>query len=304
MNHFPRLLTAFCLTLGLAACDATIDDAPLAPEVEDSVASYSTAPTEWTFEQATEYLNMFPCLADYAEPDDRIELAASTGYDAPLSRSACADDVDFFSMDLEAGAAARVVARFNRAEGDIEVMVSGPDGKFMASSEIRGDRAEVEFEAAESGAHRIVVVLTGDRGGADGTTYSLRVRDPFAACSADSSEPNDGSDASAALAGEAIEQMACEQDEDWFEFEASAGDRVRVAVDSEVADGDVDFALYGPDGAYAGGAFGNDDYAVFETTADEAGTWRVLVYLAEGSTAGVAYDVYLSVDDGGSDGQQ
>ncbi|MCP4873753.1 MAG: hypothetical protein GY898_34125 [Proteobacteria bacterium] len=305
MNHFPRLLTAFTAGLAFVACDATDTPADFDSDLETTSAA-TVAFDGASIELASLDIisNPIPCLRDYAEPDDRLEMAVAAEFDSPLARSACENDVDFFVMDLEAGQAADVVARFNRAEGDIEVVVSAPDGKFMGASEIRSDRAEVSFVAEEAGEHRIVVVLTGDRGGADGTTYHMRVRDPLAECSADVLEPNNGLDSSSDLLGEAVEQTACEADEDWFHFEASEGDRVRVTVDSESADGDVDFAVYAPDGSFAGGVFGNDELASYDEVAAQSGQYRVLVYLAEGSQAGVAYDVFLTVDGGGADGQQ
>jgi len=305
MNQFPRILTVFGAGLALVACETTDPAATPDSSLETSAAA-TVAFDGASYElAAADFLNNpFPCLRDYAEPDDRVETAVEADFDSPLPRSACGDDVDFFTMALEAGQVADVVARFNRAEGDIEVIVTAPDGKFLGSSEIRGDRAEVSFVAEEAGDHRIVVVLTGDRGGADGTTYSIRVRDPMAECSPDGSEPNDGLDTSSELAGEAIEQTACSADEDWFTFSAAEGDRIVLNVDSEATDGDVDFAVYAPDGSFAGGVFGNDSYASFDTVAEQTGQYRALVYLAEGSQAGVAYDVYLTVDGGGADGQQ
>jgi hypothetical protein len=248
--------------------------------------------------------NPIPCFQDSAEPDDRIEEAVAAVFDSPMARSACNNDVDFFTMELEAGQAADVVARFNRAEGDIEVVVTGPDGSFLGASEIRGDRAEVGFRAERAGAHRIVVVLTGDRGGAGGTTYSMRIRDPLAECAADFLEPNNGMDSSSGLGAEALEQTACESDEDWFSFYVSEGDRIRIAVESDTADGDVDFAVYAPDGSFAGGAFANEEFAVFDSTATQSGQYRVLIYLAEGSQAGVSYAVFLTLGSDSQDGQQ
>lgn len=305
MNHFPRLLTAMTAGLAFVACDATQTPGDLDAAIDSSSAA-TVAFNGASLELASLDIisNPIPCLRDYAEPDDRLDVAVGTEFDSPLARSACENDVDFFVMELEAGQSADVVARFNRAEGDIEVVVSGPDGKFLGASEIRSDRAEVSFVAEVAGEHRIVVVLTGDRGGADGTTYSMRVRDPFAECAADGFEPNNGLESASDLVGEAIEQTACESDEDWFHFAASEGDRVRVTVDSESADGDVDFAVYAPDGSFAGGAFGNEEFASFDEEAAQSGEYRVLVYLAEGSQAGVAYDVFLTVEGGGADGLQ
>ena len=156
MNHFPRLLTAFTAGLAFVACDATDTPADFDSDLETTSAA-TVAFDGASIELASIDIisNPIPCLRDYAEPDDRLEMAVAAEFDSPLARSACENDVDFFVMDLEAGQAADVVARFNRAEGDIEVVVSAPDGKFMGASEIRSDRAEVSFVAEEAGEHRI-----------------------------------------------------------------------------------------------------------------------------------------------------
>lgn len=293
-DRLPRMIASLALAAGLVACDATYEDA--APTTESDALSFSVdQPAGFSIERVPEGTFHIPCLNDPAEPDDDVASAVAASFDVPMGRSACAGDVDFFTMHFEAGQAAEVVARFNRAEGDLEMMVADSDGKIIGTSEIRGDRAVAEIVAETAGTHRIVVVLTGDRGGQGGTTYTLRVKDPLAVCTSDE---YDSAVADVPLDGGSIADLsACEGDEDWFTFAAEAGQSLSVAIDSWSELGDVDFALYDPAGEYAGGAFGEADYESYDTVANASGQFRVLVFLADGSQAGVPYDIDVQIRD-------
>jgi len=294
-DRMTRTLMSLALAAGLAACDTSYD--ATAPVESDAQAFSFQEPASFSIERVPEGTFHIPCLADSGEPDDDAASAMAASWDSPVTRSACEGNVDFFTMDFEEGQPAEVVARFNRAEGDLELVISDPDGHIVASSEIRGDRAVAELVAGAAGTYRIVAVLTGDRGGQGGTTYTLRVKDPLAVCNSD---PYDSADVDVPLDsvdGVLADLAACEGDEDWFTFEATQGQALSVAIDSWSDLGDVDFALYDPAGEYAGGAFGEADYEQFETEANATGEYRVLVFLADGAQAGVPYDIEVQVRD-------
>ena len=282
-------------------CDALNTEAPVG--VDPYALEGSGSPTIDAFEEmgmsASSGMDVeatYPCFEDAAEPDDRPELASVLSFDVSTdTRSACGD-LDTFVMRLNAEQPAEIRARFDRSEGDIEVMIIGPRDELVAVSEIRGDTAHVEWTAEQAGDYTLRVELIEDRGQVDGTTYSVRPLDPHAVCVADTSEPNDLAADATPIPGVLEGMTACDSDEDWFVFDATLGAEITVSVYTWTQ-GQVDFALYDPSGEFRGGSFqqqGPDQN--FSATADDSGRWRVLVYLADGSQQGVPYDIQIKVD--------
>jgi hypothetical protein len=284
------------------ACDALNTEPPVG--VDPYALEGSDSPTIDTFEEmgmsvsaASEVVATYPCFRDAAEPDDRPELASSLSFDVSSEKHSACGDADNFAIRLSPEQPAQIRARFDRSEGDIEILVISPRDEVVAVSEIRGDAAHVEWTAEQAGEYTLRVELVEDRGQVDGTTYSVRPLDPLAVCVADASEPNDQPSDATSIPGVLEQMTACDSDEDWYVFDATLDAEITVSLYTWDDAGQVDFALYDPSGEFKGGSFQQvGPEQSFTATADDSGRWRVLVYLADGSQQGVPYDIQIKVD--------
>ena len=107
-------------------------------------------------------------------------------------------------------------------------------------------------------AYYVLIELDGVDGSRDNWTWAvtpLRV-DESSACTSDEFEPNgspfeaDGVSRSAyeLSAGSYDELYACEGDDDWYRVRVEEGEALSAAINFNRLEGDLDLALYAPDG--------------------------------------------------------
>ncbi|MCA9539352.1 MAG: hypothetical protein KC620_10725, partial [Myxococcales bacterium] len=122
---------------------------------------------------------------------------------------------------------------------------------------------------------------------------SVRV-DADQACAADDFEPNaspyeDGAVplVAALPAGVHADLVACHGDDDWYAVQVAAGQRLTVIADFEHALGDLELALYAPDGetVIADSTTLQNREQVELLRAGQAGAYLVRIYLAPGDIA-------------------
>ncbi len=204
------------------------------------------------------------------------ETAVLTGREADLSDGVLRGTVD--GPGLEPGASASVQGRFGLPD-DIA------DGRYVLG--LRADEGDAIDEADE----------------ADNTgTARLRV-DRDDACEADVFEPNASPYEEGAVPIEAVVEpgeydglVACQGDDDWYAVALEPGQRLTAGIDFDPADGDLEMALYAPDGNAvldeSTGLQGREEVELLRAPA--AGVWFVRVYLS-GNARSTPYSLDITL---------
>lgn len=172
-----------------------------------------------------------------------------------------------------------------------------------AAAEVIGPVALPEDVAP--GRYRLVV-RAGDAEGSG----AVRV-DPDRACAADDFEPNGSPHeaggqvrrAATVEPGAYDALFACRGDDDWYAVSLEEGDRLEVTIEFVPLDGDLDLAIYAPDGETL-----IDDSTGLQATeqalvrrAQEAGDYLVRVFLRGGGESAVnTYSMNVDVQDAGA----
>lgn len=189
--------------------------------------------------------------------DDRLEQGegfadpvslAPGGYGDLLLCGAPSEE-DWFSVALSEGESLEVFALAGAADGEVSVALYAPDAADAdaAPFDLREGPGEIKRVRAQLGSPpglwRVRV-----RGAAD-ARYALRVsryegRLPLDCEFDDEFEPNGlPAQATRGVSG-AVEAIACDQDADWYRFEAREGDAVSVRVEPGAGEGALAVALF------------------------------------------------------------
>ena len=92
--------------------------------------------------------------------------------------------------------------------------------------------------------------------------------------------------------------VSCQGDDDWYRLRLDQGQRLRATIEYTQADGDLEIALYPPDGGepvVSRGILGRDE--VEWPRAQGAGTYFVRVYMVPGMARSNQYVLTVQVDD-------
>lgn len=232
-----------------------------------------------------------PCVDDANEPsDDPTNAYAISGADAKLGTDniitgakVCDSNQDFYAIDLTEGDTIKWEVKFSNAQGNLDAYLLGPTNSVIASSTTNNDIETVTY-----------TVGTGEAG-----TYYLRVqgKDPARtdywvltyvngvgpadpACP-DNYENNDTAAAAEPVTSGSYGLLVCGSpvDDDWFEADLLAGERINIDLTFSHAQGNVDIILYdntSTSSSVAEGRSGTDNESVSYTSArDQTVKWRV-----------------------------
>lgn len=208
----------------------------------------------------------------------------------------------------EAGASAAGVALSGPSAADLGTIEAPTVGAGEAVA-VSG-RVEVPGGLA-TGRYVLAVTADADEAIGEGSeddnvgVGALRV-DPDQACEVDALEPNGSpyepenvaDQAAAVAAGEYDGLFVCRGDDDWYAIELAEGERLTVTAAFTHLEGDIDLALYAPDGAtlIADSASLQNTESVGLLRAPMAGTWLLRVYLAAGDGTAVVNGYGLTVE--------
>lgn len=123
-----------------------------------------------------------PCANDplHITPGNHSpERAASLGRAADQPLTLCPGEVDYFYIDLEAGARFEVQAHFQHSVGDLDLYLDPPQGAPIESAGV-GDQEAIVFTATHTGRHYLRV--TGWRGASADYTLDLKSRGALPSC--------------------------------------------------------------------------------------------------------------------------
>lgn len=161
----------------------------------------------------------------------------------------CPGDVDWYRLDVTAGTYLTVDARFEHAEGDLDMQLYLADGRtLLDESRTVTDNERLELEVGTDLAVFVRVFFAAPS--INPVPYELIVaRDPGDLCMDDSNEPDDGrADAKQLLNDRPYEGRLCAGDPDWFVLRnVPAGSRISVQLDFIDNLGDLDLEVYRAD---------------------------------------------------------
>lgn len=101
------------------------------------------------------------CAPDVLEPNDSQQAAAPLA-DGTTTLNLCPGDVDFFAVTAEADSIFKLDLAFNRAGGDLDLMVFGADGQqVLATSDQSGATESLSVRAPVTGTYAVRVFALG-----------------------------------------------------------------------------------------------------------------------------------------------
>lgn len=245
------------------------------------------------------------CVDDRLEGagrNDTPELASPVQPGTLDDLTICGDDVDFFSVPVEAGQALRATIRFEHTRGDLDLGMSmpGDQGEYpYLSNGYTNEETVLEVCAAETGNAQIVVVGYQQ----PRNVYSLEITRQAGQCDLacdddayDTGRGNDVADEFVPIQPPFFEQglAACPHDSDFYGFDASAGQIIGIAIGFTHAAGDLELRLFRSTGELVGRSSGTLDGEVIEVVAPTDDLYVAEVY---GATRSVRnqYDLEIQL---------
>ncbi len=242
------------------------------------------------------------CDPDAVEPNNNAAAAAAlapSGLSAALTL--CDADEDWFFLAAPAGAWVSAYARYDRADGDLDLDIRNAVGGVEQRGLIRGDGTEVLFKPTGAGTWWVRTNLTQDLGADAGLAYQLDIA--LRTCAADvyeSPTPNNDATAATPVAGllSTTGLTLCPGDEDWYAVTLAPGGSVNVQTFFTDADGDLNLQVLDGNGTLvaSSSSITNDESVAY--TSASGGTFYVRAYMASlssdgGVSPGVTYDIVV-----------
>jgi transcription initiation factor IIE alpha subunit/uncharacterized protein YneR len=240
------------------------------------------------------------CTNDSMEPNPGPRAAPTVAPALYEDLVLCADDEDWYAVELEAGTSVLVELGFSNVEGNLDLHLVGPDGVVpVATAESETDGETIAHPVTSAGVYFVRVfssnVLTE-------TSYSLNIMVSDISCTADRLEPNP-SDSSATDAvfdddDRYVEEglTLCQADEDWYVISPSHGQLVLAEIAFAHDSGDLQFELVDPEGYVLASSTSFTDNEYLRFTVNRSGEYFLRVY---GATPYVANSYNLVVELGG-----
>ena len=183
------------------------------------------------------------------EPEGLTQSARELSAGVYEELYACQGDDDWYRVRVEEGEALSASISFNRLEGDLDLALYAPDGQTLidASEGLQGTELVELFRASESGDYLVRVYLNPNDALNVSTAYQLELSvGPAGSCGDDGFEPNATPEEAAPLPDGTHDLTVCPGGEDWFRLNLPAASVVSLQVEAGI--GDVELALFDPDG--------------------------------------------------------
>lgn len=241
---------------------------------------------------------------DAAGGNNERARAATLGAGSYERLSICGDDQDWFAIPVQQGQSITVRAHFDNGRGDLDLAMDMPGETDLAYQSLNGD-VDVEQVTepcvpTTGNAHVVVFPYQAAQ-----NSYRLDVEvgpgDCDRICEDDAFEAGRGNDildefVVIDLPFDTAELPAplriCREDDDYFGFEARAGQIISVFVGFVHRDGDLDVALYRSTGELVGASQGYRDVELIEVAAPVDDIYVVRVY---GATRSVSNEYEMLV---------
>jgi Bacterial pre-peptidase C-terminal domain len=171
--------------------------------------------------------------ADEFEPNDAFAQAAAMG---PGAHQVVRSGDDHYRVTVPEGHEAVVELTFRHSQGDIDVQVQDIEENYLDSSGGVSDREEVRFGDGVGGDYVLRVY-----GGNEEQAYTVNVR-LVEYVPADRFEPNDHLEQARDLEPGTYEDLVATQ-EDWYSVHVPDGQQVRVQIDFNNREADLELAI-------------------------------------------------------------
>lgn len=264
-----RSLAIVAIILAFAWLMATIAYAAPPPTTLQHPSTQLSGDTSLAFSASDD-------CGDTYEPNDTFSTAADIPIGSSIDAYICtATDVDFFKFDVIAGQ--DIIIDLTALPADYDLVLYDPDGAGVADSTNASLADEhIAHTATKSGQYRVRV--KGYEGAYNSNSYTLKVQIATPTCG-DAYEWNNSIADAYTLASQEIAAplyICTANDEDWFEFNVSAGQIIDLATTSMPAD--YDLYLYNPAGDQVDESrqSGTADESISHT-ATASGWYRALV---------------------------
>ena len=234
---------------------------------------------------------------------DAADLRAAVGGDLQI----CSNDVDFYAIELQAGARVTLRALFRHADGDIDVRVTGPGGYTGRANSSTDDEEIFLDPVPATGLYTIEVF------GFSGAQNSYRLEldeEGAAPCTADRVEPNDTIGDAEPFRADLFTNLTWCGDPDWYKTDVPAGQTLLVYLSFDGAR-PPQVTAYRPNSARIEGQSYSVEMVSNQCRANRAGCRVLRVPNAPGGfihyevnqgTHGQGYDLNVNIDAGAPGG--
>ena len=221
------------------------------------------------------------CVDDSREDNDTVDSATS-GVSSFSDGKICAEDVDYFRIDVSRSSLVSVSIDFTHSSGDLDLRLVNSSGTILESSAGVEDTESVSHCQPEASA--LYARVEGFMGEENGYSFRVTQRDDTC-CTDDALEDDDDlGSARSFTPGSGFSGTVCPSDDDYRRFTVSSPGALEATLLLDPGAGDLDLALYGPSGALVAESTGITDTETIREDVTETGTYtlRVFGFLGEG----------------------
>lgn len=221
------------------------------------------------------------CDDDSFEENDMKVNAAPIGAGEFPALMACANDGDYYAIDLNTGDEIVVDLAFTHADGNIDLRLHNPAGVAVAASMSLDDNEHIAYTALLAGTFTLEVFYF-KPGAEEGNPYDMTVvvNVPVSTCVPDGLEDNDNFEQAVEIeAGTIADLTSCDGDFDYYAIGLNAEDTLAVDLTFLNANANIDLHLYNQDSEQVVYSLTDDDNENVEWIAEDAGTFYIMVNL-------------------------
>lgn len=237
------------------------------------------------------------CVDTELEPNDtaRDSIILDAGLYEGLKL--CAGDNDYFAVEVPRGMTLTARARFAQSSGDIDLFLRDTNDQIVARAVSADDNEELVFTNDRPVSTHILQVRDYDD---NPKNYSLELilsDGGGDTCVPDFLEPNDTASAARGFPVDALNDSGATMcgDDDFYAFQAQAGDPIEASIRFDGQAIDMDLALLGPDDRVIQVSDGIEGTERVQANATTSGLHAIRVYRYSGDMGTAEYRVSLSV---------
>jgi len=238
------------------------------------------------------------CEDDNWEDNDHLSDATEVSLGSVSGLVICENDPDWFVITATAGEVVQIKLEFAQDDGDIDLKLYDLDGSILAQSLSATDDENLNYYNESDGPLYIEVSFYNTNSTTTSNEYLLDISSAMPPeCTADAMETNNTQFTAAELPdGSTTGLLVCEYDVDWFRFTLAEAEQISLVASYDIAEGDLDMALYNTLGENLVSSVSTDDDELLTYLPNIAGDYflAVQLYADEGNIYGNHYSLNLT----------